>query len=59
MRVWTDAVAAAVARTKAPSHVDLSRDRCARVSWRGAPLDSESVGRGLKHQVGPGQRSVA
>jgi hypothetical protein len=25
----------------------------------GAPLDSESVGRGLKHQVGLGQRSVA
>jgi hypothetical protein len=24
-----------------------------------APLDSESVGGGLKHQVGPGQRSVA
>jgi hypothetical protein len=37
MRVWTDAIAAAVVRTKAkaPSHVDLSRDRCARVSWRG------------------------
>jgi hypothetical protein len=25
----------------------------------GAPLDSENVGGGLKHQVGPDQRSVA